>query len=280
MRAGRALTLLWCATGADPVGATTLADGTRIVLDPRSRTEAGPYWEGWYEPLTVAVLSRLVDAYGPSLYDVGANVGLVGLPVARHLRDRPGASVVAFEPVAVNRMRLTQSIALNGLAELVRVLPFAVGDTDGTASIRREAAFGASSGNAALAAVVQAGVRLEVSEVAIRRLDTVLADDDRLPLPVVVKLDIEGAEALFLCGAEKTLARSRPIIYGEFNRELMPYFGHTFLDAFAALPADYWVFKVIDRESILPVIPSSDVGTALLVPVEKVPSLPFRLART
>jgi hypothetical protein len=48
-----------------------------------------------------------------------------------------------------------------------------------------------------------------------------------------MKLDIEGAELLMLRGAERFIARHRPLIFGEFEAYWLTTFGSTFLDVAA-----------------------------------------------
>jgi hypothetical protein len=52
--------------------------------------------------------------------------------------------------------------------------------------------------------------------VACRRLDSLSAEQD-LPPPDVIKVDIEGAEDLFLAGAEECLARNSPKLLVELH---------------------------------------------------------------
>jgi Methyltransferase FkbM domain len=72
-----------------------------------------------------------------------------------------------------------------------------------------------------------------------------------LPLPTVLKLDVEGVEVGVLAGAQKTFDRAKPIILGEFNSELIPRFGHTFLDAVARLPDGYSIFSFASCDTIV-----------------------------
>lgn len=284
VRAGRAITAAVGRFGRDPVSPVTMADGTTILLDPRSRTEAGPFWEGVYEPAYQAVLRSLCDTYGPRVHDVGANVGLVTIPLAHHLRARAGAAVVAFEPVQANFARLVASLSLNDAGRIVTPLPVALGDRESTIAMRREAAHGATSGNAVLrsdaSAAGAAGLRGPHETLAARMttLDQ-LMDEGGLAEPDVMKVDVEGSEVLFLRGAMATITRMRPVIIGEFNSGYMPLFGHTFLDAAALLtPLGYRTFSFLTADRVVEREPCVGLGDVLLVPTEKVDDLPVHHA--
>jgi hypothetical protein len=49
----------------------------------------------------------------------------------------------------------------------------------------------------------------------------------------LMKLDIEGAELMMLRGAEGFIARTRPLIFGEFEAYWLTTFGSSFLDVAA-----------------------------------------------
>ncbi|MEO5951971.1 MAG: FkbM family methyltransferase, partial [Chloroflexia bacterium] len=57
---------------------------------------------------------------------------------------------------------------------------------------------------------------VERTEVPVQRLDT-LVEKMSLPAPSVLKIDIEGAEAAALAGAEKLLAQYHPAIICEVH---------------------------------------------------------------
>lgn len=275
MRAGRVLTELTTRFGAKAVCTTTMADGTVLELDPRCRTEAGPFWNGMYEPDYQRVLARLVDRLGGVVYDVGANVGLIAVPLARHVGA--GGHVSCFEPVPDNTGRLRRNLALNNLANC-SVHEMALGETTGEVRIAREVRNGSTSGNAVI--VSGDGRRLPhydvMQTVPVRPLDEVVAERS-LQMPNVIKLDVEGSEVGFLKGAANTLGEARPVILGEFNSQLMPTFGTTFLDAAAALPPNYAVFSFLDPTTVEERLPIVGLGDVLLVPRERIPGIPVRL---
>ena len=63
-----------------------------------------------------------------------------------------------------------------------------------------------------------------------------------------VKIDVEGLEVDVLHGATDTLRRFRPVVYGEFDNQLMPKLGVTFLDAWSLFePLGYQCFSFRHR---------------------------------
>lgn len=259
--------------GCEAVTVVELNCGALLELDARSRTEAGPFWCGVFEEDYRSVLSELCRVYGGSFYDVGANVGLILVPVSLTLPA--SAIVVGFEPVSANAARLRRNVGLNSLPS-VELLECALGSAPGILTIERESAHGATSGNAVLVPedMTASGRSVESEQVPVRTLDEVVRTQS-LAQPNVIKLDVEGSEVAFLEGARETLDAARPIILGEFNSGYMPRFGTTFLDAVRVLPSDYAVFSFTSGRSVVEKEPCVGLGDVLLVPREKIAALPL-----
>ena len=159
----------------------------------------------------MGALTRLVRP-GDVVYDIGANIGLYSRFLVQEFK---ASKVYAFEPMSENRPQLMRNLAVGGCTDKVVVLPFAVADEDGTAEFQLDTL---SSNSGSLNAVThgmasQSHVQYNlppVSEtVQVFRLDSLIADQNLL-LPHVVKIDIEGAEALALRGARKLLRETKP----------------------------------------------------------------------
>ncbi len=259
-----------------------MRDGTLVVLDPRSRTEGEPFWDGVFDEQTVGVLAACLT-FGPVAYDVGANVGLVALPLARHAARISGGRVVAFEPVPSNAQRIRDGIVLNALESVLRLFPTALGDSEGRIEMAVEARHGATTGNAMMRPDTPGDAALRKVSATVSRLDD-LVEREQLPAPDVMKLDVEGAEPLVLAGAAATITRHRPIILGEFHSKLMPSFGKTFAEIGGEfLARDYRIYA-FTRDFRLARItePKAGQGNVLLVPegkAEKLESLFAELDR-
>ena len=156
-----------------------------------------------------ALLSRLRP--GDHFVDAGANIGYFTLLAAQ----RVGLSgrVDAFEPEPHNRQRLADHVHRNGFADRVTIHPLALSDAAGTASIRFFGGLeGHNHGESSLfAAEFEPSA---VTQVPTARLDEVL----RGTTPRVIKMDIEGAEALAVEGMSGLLRGDKPpVLIGEVN---------------------------------------------------------------
>jgi FkbM family methyltransferase len=108
--------------------------------------------------------------------------------------------IYAFEPDAANLRALDSYLASLGPATVARisVLPFAIGKRDGIARFNAEGSVGSK--------VVESGGS---GEIECRSLGSAIAPEVN---PTFIKMDIEGAEVDAIPGAEKTIARCRPVI--------------------------------------------------------------------
>jgi FkbM family methyltransferase len=264
-RALRALSYLLVLCGCEPVARATLVDGSHLLLDARSRTESGALWTGVYDEGEIAFLRSCLEP-DAVFVDIGANVGLVTVPIGRTIRHL-GGHVIAVEPVPVNAARLQGSLALNGLEEYVEVVPAALGASEGTIEIEKEGAPDAS-GNARVV-LDRASARMGQA-VPVLTLDSVI--EERHPSRVdVMKIDVEGFEVPVLMGAQGCIERFRPVVYGEFNNVLMPMRGYSFLDVWSLFePRDYLCFAFAHGGRLTRIVsPEPDRGNVVLAPNER-----------
>jgi len=167
------------------------------------------------EPGTGDVLRRLVRP-GMTVADVGANIGLLTLVMARAVG--PEGRVIAFEPEAVPRTNLQKMKHLNGLS-WVEVRDQAAGAKAGRLTFHVSEIIGHSS----LYALPEAEAARTV-EVEVVRLDDV-APAKRLD---VVKIDVEGAELDVLAGMNGVIAKNTDLaILAEFGPEHLKRVGQT-----------------------------------------------------
>ncbi len=153
----------------------------------------------------VAVLSQVLKE-GAIVVDAGANVGTHTVPLAKRV-GRSGA-VFALEPQPLTFQLLCANVALNAL---VNVHCHNVAATDRPGDLRipvlnpsQRTNFGA--------------VKAEGHEQG-RRVDAIRIDDLALPRCNLIKIDVEGMEPRVLAGASRVIARHRPVLFVENNRE-------------------------------------------------------------
>jgi FkbM family methyltransferase len=170
------------------------------------------------ESFPFAMLRRFVRP-GDVVYDCGANLGLYDRFLVSTLK---AGRVVAFEPSEENRRFLAANLDLGGIAERVTVLPLALADEDGVVEFQVD---DVQTTSGTLSKVTggapsegRRNLRLAplTEKVLCRRLDTVVREEG-LPAPDVIKIDVEGAEALLLRGAAGILSRRGPRLVIELH---------------------------------------------------------------
>jgi FkbM family methyltransferase len=152
--------------------------------------------EGTYEVENQAILLEHVRP-GDVVFDVGANVGFFTLLASRLVG--PTGTVAAFEPFPAALHYLRRHLELNGV-ENVTVVDSAISDTPGTAHFRAHAVM-------TMGRIAEGG---ELS-VDVVRLDDLCADG-RVPMPDLIKIDVEGEELRVLRGATTLIRYRRPTI--------------------------------------------------------------------
>lgn len=197
--------------------AIRMRDG--YVLAPRALptfvTMLANATSGGLEPGTGEALRRLV-APGMTVADVGANIGLLTLVMAR--ATGPAGKVLAFEPEAIPRANLEKMKHLNGLA-WVDVRDQAVGEKAGRLTFHVSDIIGHSS----LYALPEAEEARTI-EVEVVRLDDV-APAKRMD---VVKIDVEGAELDVLAGMKGLIGKNPDLaVVAEFGPEHLKRVGQT-----------------------------------------------------
>lgn len=193
---------------ASPVTVRTIT-GATLEVDPRRNrgVDTAVFYTGAYEAGTVAFVRDRMAGSGV-FYDVGANIGVFTVEVARNLG--PSGKVVAFEPAHRAFAILLRNIELNRLGNVIPI-PVGLADAPGPRQLylRPDINLGAAS------FVAQAGA-VPDAVVGLWRLDDLVAHR-KLPDPTVVKVDVEGFELRVLRGAVQLIERARPIIVTEWS---------------------------------------------------------------
>jgi FkbM family methyltransferase len=163
---------------------------------------------GEYEPGETALFERLL-APGLAVADVGANFGYYSLIAAAGVGER--GVVYAFEPEPASWELLLRNIEANGHGNTVP-RRCALSDREGETVLHRDKVnFGRHSLGAAN--LMRRAHAVTVPTTTLDRFLEREAGGRRLDL---LKIDVQGAEALVLGGAKRTLERDRPKILLEF----------------------------------------------------------------
>jgi FkbM family methyltransferase len=190
------------------VSGTVLRDGAYGVFEglPSDEVVLHEYARDgvWAKGLVDLVVDRLFGEGAGTFIDVGANIGLVSVPVL----ERTGAVGIAFEPEPANAVLLRRNLARHALSDRCEVHAAACYSEPSTLALALSTT---NLGDHRLQPSHAAPLARTVVEVDAVRLDDVLRGRD-LPRPIVLKLDTQGSEVRVLEGAHETLARVDHIV--------------------------------------------------------------------
>ena len=209
---------------------------------------------GAFEPEVIDRLCKLARP-GTTIFDVGANIGLMAIPV---LRGCETCRVVSFEPSpnSLPYLRATASGSMFADRWLVRgvALSASPGELDFTIGRPEDALFEGFNSSATIA-------NARVIKVMVSTLDQEWRVLDR-PRVSVIKIDVEGAEGGVLDGASELLAAERPTIVLEWVESYLSRFG-TRVDSLLTL-ADRFGYQLFTIPAGVPVNGSAALRVQML----------------
>jgi len=149
------------------------------------------------------------------MFDVGAHHGVFTLIAAFELKRRGWKGVIhSFEPDPANFALLEHNVQQNDLSSYVVLHPEAVGDINGQLEMVFDQ--GDNSGNFLARTSASGATSADSSDQGrtIRKVPVSTLDSwlDKLPEVSLIKMDIQGAEALALEGGRNLIARFRPVL--------------------------------------------------------------------
>jgi FkbM family methyltransferase len=169
----------------------------RVVMAEYQRTGS------WAEDLVTLIVKRLFAGRAGTFIDVGANIGLVSIPVV----ERSGALGIGFEPEPENYGFFRANVQRHQLADRIECHACACHAADGEMALSLSPD---NLGDHRLQREPAAQGRQSI-RVPTRRLDDVLRGR-ALPEPIVLKLDAQGSEVSVFAGARETLARAEHLV--------------------------------------------------------------------
>ncbi len=171
--------------------------GVDLVLNQSDAIVSGALALGCYEGFELELFESLLKP-GMTVLDIGANLGLYAAIAAKEVG--PQGKVVAIEPCAENGSYLRQTVEVNGFTN-VHIAQKAIGASRGQATLflnpdnkADHRIYGSST--------TRKGVPVEVIP-----LDDLL-DELKISRVDVIKMDVQGAEALALRGMTRCLAQN------------------------------------------------------------------------
>lgn len=158
---------------------------------------------------------RSLDLRGKVVYDVGSFVGLMAM-----FFSRQAAQVICYEPNEKNRQRLRENLDLNGIRN-VQIRPLGAGARREKLELVFDPLMpGGGSVEQSVKKAIGSGSGTETISIEITTLDGDI-EEQGLPAPAFLKIDIEGFELHALEGARQTLLRHKPDLYLEMHGETM-----------------------------------------------------------
>lgn len=164
------------------------------------------------------ILERLMSTLraGGTFYDIGSNVGLYAVLLARTMGHR--GQVIAFEPMSQSFDHLQDNLSLNDLTN-VRSFRKALGERNGVGILY----LGEENADSSL---IRPPTGTETDR-GYQEVDVVNGDwfveVENLPLPRAVKIDVEGYEHSVIQGLRHTLAgRGCELVCCEIHPHLLP----------------------------------------------------------
>jgi FkbM family methyltransferase len=202
---GKVLVARWLGNRFSARGIAKTATGVSLAIDDSNidffgeLAKHGGTWEDDVRNACIRLLSP-----GDVFYDIGANAGFVSLEVGNHFSDT--VHVLSFEPQPRLAYNIAISAGLNGLRNL-DVYDNMLGSENGEGEL-----FLAKFSIHASAISRQTKAR----SIKCQRttLDS-LVNSEFIPLPNVIKIDVEGGEMDVFKGAQDIIRKAKPSIVFE-----------------------------------------------------------------
>ena len=168
-----------------------LTTGQHFLICPNDLLECEIGVTGEWEGLIYRALQPLVTQ-GSTVIDVGAHVGYSTILFADWVG--PSGKVHCFEPIPSHVCQIEQNLALNGYQDRVGVYKFAVSDRLGSADFHYD-----TTQNTGMGSLIPRRTQRHKIRVETIALDHWVQTNGLIDIGLI-KIDIEGAEALALRG--------------------------------------------------------------------------------
>jgi len=226
----------------------TTAGGARLAVTPSSLdvyVHISNHGGLWNEHVFQTCASLLIP--GDVFWDVGANVGVMSIEMAKRFQGR--VQVYSFEPQPVLSRAIAISAFVNRFGSLT-VYDVMLGEMDGETEL-----FVGSHGIHASARPRENRSRRIARRVV--AIDSLMQSGEVMP-PNVIKMDIEGGELSALRGARLLISKHKPHIVFEAD-ENMKRFGYEREDVlrFLAACASYNFYFIQQNGALIPLTSSN-----------------------
>lgn len=171
-------------------------------------SEDGYEWartQSFYDDVSIIkeISRRLKE--GNSFWDVGSSIGLYSNYCSKIVGDT--GLIICFEPESRSYKRLMENIDLNNYSN-IKAYSVALGEKRMKSNLL--VAPKASAGNHQLITIEEKKSQAQYQSVEIVTADEFILQES-LPIPTVVKIDVEGKEESVILGAKETLSNPKCI---------------------------------------------------------------------
>jgi len=186
--------------------------GVLFELDPRAYIDSIVLREGYYESEIIESVLALGEE-NLVFWDIGCHFGLHAVTVKKLL---PKSNVIAFEPLEKMRERIKINQRLNKLD--FSIFPYALSDKSEATYLYTDTEH--ISGRSSLINLESADLKNKIQITSKTAWDIVVQEN--IPLPDVVKIDVEGAESLVVLGMKKLIEQEKiGVIIFEADKDLL-----------------------------------------------------------
>lgn len=221
---------------------TKTKDGRQFSIGFRDWADDMIYFLGTYENFCTKTIEKYIKP-GDVCLDVGANIGWYSTLFSKIVGAK--GTVHSFEPVPQTFAELKKNIGLNGSPSNTFLNNFGLGDEEKFSEIYLFDEM--PSGHASLAP--RANKTAQAIPIQIKTLDSYLTEHE-IERVDFVKVDIEGAELMFLEGARRLFKQKMPpVIFMEMALETTHEFNYkpNQLIEFIRARADYDFFALDEK---------------------------------
>jgi FkbM family methyltransferase len=184
-----------------------LAHAGKMELQTNDYIDHWLYTGADFEPHVVSLFLKLINK-GNNVLDIGANIGYFSLIASRIVGSI--GTVYAFEPTPSTIQKLQKNIQLNNCSN-IKVYQKAVSESNGKAIFKIPSDTIKNSGRASFRDIEENYTSVEVETI---HLDSILSELEPIQL---IKIDIEGAEAMALMGMVQLIERDLPVFIMELS---------------------------------------------------------------